>query len=293
MKPTLIFLWIVVYLAACNESDHFEKDKMPSKSPANAVFSNGMALSIYDTNNFRAVKMEFDLRGMNRNTYEKPNHLMRFVEEIFPVNLKKHKSENIKDFLAKSGFLVRPWVLEVNSQADLIDEADARYQEFVSANKNHIYINQFRRYGATVMLRDFDLLHVSTKKEIKLSRYYLNELLQAKSLNFGLYYHSIKQLSPYLTAAEKTRHKDQILKLSKNATLNVNIILEQEALQQEIAMTKAMFEKMANRAKDGKERALFLEKASRTDSVVRKRTTDFLTNENQVNSLYIRKLVDL
>lgn len=54
-----------------------------------------------------------------------------------------------------------------------------------------------------------------------------------------------------------------------------------------------MFEKMASRAKEEKERAYFLEKVNHVDSVFRKRMTDFVITENEVNRLYIRKLVNL
>lgn len=293
MKPTLIFLLIVVWFAACNEPRKLENEKPQTKLSNKESFTNGLALAVYDTKHYESIKTEFDLRAMNRNTYAEYNDLRRLVNNIIPINLRKNESENVKDFLAKSGFLVRPWVLDVDNQADLIEEADARYQEFVSANKNHAYLNHFRRYGATVMLRDFKLLNVSTKREIVLSRYYLNELLQAKSKNFGLYYHSIKQLSPYLTADERSRYINQMLELSKTATIDVNKILEQESFLEEIAITKAMYEKFAKRTKDEKERAYFLEKASRVDSLSRKRMTDFLITENEVNSLYIRQLADL
>lgn len=293
MKPTLIFFLILVWLTSCNEPTHLEKEKAQIQLPTKAGFVNGLSLAIYDTNNFKAVKMEYDLRGMNRNTYTKPNHLMRLVQELLPINLKKNKSADVKDFLAKSSFLVRPWVLDAENQAELIEEADTRYQEFVLDNKNNAYLNHFRRYGATVMLRDFRLLNVSTKREIELSKYYFNELLQAQSRNFGLYYHSIKKLLPYLTIAEKSRYTNQILELSKNATLNVNIILEQKTVKEEIAITHAMFEKMASRAKEEKERAYFLEKVNHVDSVFRKRMTDLVMTENEVNGLYIKKLMDL
>lgn len=225
MKTTLIFFLILVWLTSCNEPTHLEKEKAQIQLPTKAGFVNGLSLAVYDTNHVEAVKMEYDLRGMNRNTYTKPNHLMRLVQELLPINLKKYESAGLKDFLEKSGFLVRPWVLDAENQAELIEEADTRYQEFVLDNKNNAYLNHFRRYGATVMLRDFRLLNVSTKREIELSKYYFNELLQAQSRNFGLYYHSIKKLLPYLTIAEKSNYTNQILELSKNATLNVNIIL--------------------------------------------------------------------
>lgn len=293
MKPTLIFLLILVWLAACNEPTHLEKEKAEIQLPTKDSFVNGLSLAVYDTNHVEAVKTEYDLRGINRNTYTKPNHHMRLVQGLLPERFKKRKSDGLKDFLAKSGFLVRPWVLDADNQTELIEEADTRYQEFVLANKNNAYLNLFRRYGATVMLRDMGLLNVSTKKEIELSKYYLNELLQAQSNNFGLYFHSIKRLLPYLTTAEKSRYTNQILELSENATLDVNILLGQNSIKEELAITRAMFEKMASRAREEKERAYFLEKANHVDSVFRKRMTDLVMTENEVNGLYIKKLMDL